>query len=333
MIRSKPQIENNVNVVPGNKGMPGNRLRVSVLVHNRNRASILDRCLRSVAALDYPGLEVIVLDAQSTDGSDVVIRDRIAEMKACGVDARSISCPVLGCPASRNLAAAAAAGDLLFFVDNDATIANPGDLAEAVTLFLRDPRFALVSFKVLMRDSADLDPFSWVFRRPQRPWKDRSFDTFTFAGAGFMVRASAYREMGGFWERLIYSREEEEMSYGLLDRGWSLVYSPVIAVRHFPTGRSSEEVARRRAVELRNGVLVLWRRLPALVAIPLISARIASMIGRGLIVDPGSLPLLWQATIDAVRQVLAFEEARHPIGLGVVWRYIALHFRRHERSA
>ena len=47
--------------------------KVSVLIHNRNRADCLDRCLESVALQDARPLEVVVLDAQSTDDSPAVL--------------------------------------------------------------------------------------------------------------------------------------------------------------------------------------------------------------------------------------------------------------------
>ena len=37
-------------------------MKVSILIHNLNRAQILDHCLASVAAQTYRPIEVIILD-------------------------------------------------------------------------------------------------------------------------------------------------------------------------------------------------------------------------------------------------------------------------------
>jgi glycosyltransferase involved in cell wall biosynthesis len=54
---------------------------ISVVVPNFNGVRTLDRTLKSLFSQDYPGLEVIVCDGGSTDGSaDVIARhaDRLA---------------------------------------------------------------------------------------------------------------------------------------------------------------------------------------------------------------------------------------------------------------
>jgi GT2 family glycosyltransferase len=301
-------------------------LKVSVLIHNRNRVTILGRCLESVAELEYRPLEVLVLDAESTDGSQNVIEAAFEGMRRRRIEVRFIPCKPAGCPASRNLAASHATGDLLFFMDNDATIVERDGLGSIVNLFEDDPRLAIVTVRILLEDSPAFDPFAWVFRRAKKTWELRTFKTFAFAGAGFVARASAYREIGGFWERIIYSREEEEMSYALIAAGWRLVYCPALTVRHYPSSRGPAEVAKRRSIELVNGVLVFWRRLPMPLAALAIVGRIGTMTGKSLIRDPRSLGCLWRAVGSALVQVVNFGEPRRPISFAAAWRYAVLHF-------
>jgi GT2 family glycosyltransferase len=257
-----------------------------------------------------------------------VIERSVKLMRLRGIDARVLSCPILGCPASRNRAAAAATGDLLFFLDNDAVVDSRSSLAAVVELFQSNPNLAIVSFNVLLEDSSDLDPFAWVYRRSQRVWRGQPFETFTFAGTGFCARASAYRQAEGFWERLIYSREEEELSYALLDAGWQLTYNPAVSVRHYPSGRGPTDVVKRRSIELVNGTLVLWRRLPFPLAIPTIFGRIISMTLRATSRDYRSVLPLWRSVLTALREVKQFDEPRRPISLPTMLRLASLHLRR-----
>ena len=125
--------------------------KVSVLIHNRNRASILASCLASVAALKHRPLEVIVLDAQSTDESPQVISRAIEAMRRRKIEARQLRCPVMGCPASRNLAAKNATGDFLVFIDNDATFEKDTDITPVLDWFRSDLGLAIVSFRISWR--------------------------------------------------------------------------------------------------------------------------------------------------------------------------------------
>ncbi len=300
-------------------------MKISLLVHNLNRASILERCLASIAEQRHRPLEVVVLDAGSSDGSQQVIERAAAAMSAAGIEVRVHDVEPMGVAASRNHAAGLASGDLLCFVDNDATFTDPGDVGRAAAHFARNPRLAVLSFRVLQADRDTLDPFAWVFRRPHTDWFDRAFDTFTFAGTGFCVRASDFRAAGGFWDHLRYSREEEELGLALIEGDRELLYSPDVTIRHYADPRGRSSLAERRRVELRNGILVLWRRLPAPLALVLIAARIGSMSLRTLFEEGSSLGRLLAAVPEAAREWRASHLERAPIRFRSAWRYAALH--------
>ena len=252
-------------------------MKISVLIHNLNRASALGRCLSSVAKQAYRPLEVVVLEAGSTDDSPTVIQQACQGMRRAGIEARIVRCPQMGVAASRNFAARHASGELLCFIDNDAAFASSDGLCHAVNLFARSRCLAVVSFQVLKADTDEVESWGWVFRRPLATWSVREFKTFTFAATGVCIRANAFSEAGGFWEHLRYGREEEELALALIDRGWELLYSPAVAIRHYrePKGRMS--LAEQRFGELRNGILVLWRRVPVPLALVAIAGRICTM--------------------------------------------------------
>jgi glycosyltransferase involved in cell wall biosynthesis len=86
---------------------------VSVIVAARNEAKTLPRCLASLAALDYPDFEVIVVDDGSRDDTR-----RVAEH--AGV--RVADGGGRGASAARNAGAAIASGDVLAFTDADCEV-------------------------------------------------------------------------------------------------------------------------------------------------------------------------------------------------------------------
>jgi glycosyltransferase involved in cell wall biosynthesis len=103
---------------------------VSVIMPNYNYAGVLEHSLRAVQAQTYTPLEIVFVDDHSTDDSV-----RIAESLGINV----ISTPANGGVAvARNLGAAHARGDILFFLDSDVAL-EPDAVAKAVEVLQSDP--------------------------------------------------------------------------------------------------------------------------------------------------------------------------------------------------
>lgn len=306
-------------------------MKISVLIHNLNRSSAVDRCLASVAAQTYRPLEVIVLEAGSSDDSLRVIEQAFQGMHDVGIEGKVIPCEQMGVAASRNFAARHATGDLLCFIDNDADFVTSDCLSRAADHFVENAQLAVVGFQVRKDDTGEIDPVTWVYRRSRTLWAGRQFKTFNFVGTGFCVRAKAFREVGGFWEHLRYGREEEDLTLALVDKDWELLYSPAVAIRHYPEPKGRMSLAERRFTELRNGILVLWRRLPAPLAPLAIAGRICTM---SLTARREKVSVLF--LIGAVPQ--AFAEWRRsrlrrlPVTFRCFLRYATLHLSVHREE-
>jgi N-acetylglucosaminyl-diphospho-decaprenol L-rhamnosyltransferase len=302
---------------------------MSILVHNHNRASALDRCLASVAAQRLRPLELVLLDAGSTDGSRSVIDEAKETLRSAGIRASIGDCARLGVAESRNLLARKATGSLLFFLDNDATVEGDDGLELISRRFEAEPGLGLVACRALRRESDEVDPGAWVFRRPPSEWQGRRFSTFTFTGGCFLVRREAFLAAGGFWEVLAYAREEEDLALAMLDRGWTIGYDPVVTIRHYPEEAGRMSPSERKRVELRNGVMVIFRRLP-LPLVPLaVAARLLTMSVAARR-DRRSLRALWAALPDARRLWREQRCARDPVGWRAIGRYLALHRRKRD---
>lgn len=305
-------------------------MKISVLIHNLNRASALRRCLSTVAIQVYRPLEVVLLDAGSTDDSMTVIQQFCQEMHHDGIEAKVVPCPRMGVAASRNFAARHATGDLVCFLDNDAAFTSSDCLTQAASYFATGTRLALVSFRVLKENTNEIDPMSWVFRRSNLIWSRREFKTFTFTGGAFCARADAFGEVGGFWDHLKYGREEEDLGLAFVDKGYELLYTPVVTIRHFPEATGRMSLAERRFTELRNGILVLWRRVPIPLAGLAIAGRICAMALR-VSHEQNSVRHLVGAVPQAAADWRRSHLRRVPITFKSAWRYAALHFANDRR--
>ena len=85
---------------------------VSVVVCAYNAEATLDECLRHTCALTYPGLEVVVVDDGSTDGT-AAIAARYPEVRLVRIDHAGLS-------VARNEGLTAATGELVAYLDSDA---------------------------------------------------------------------------------------------------------------------------------------------------------------------------------------------------------------------
>jgi cellulose synthase/poly-beta-1,6-N-acetylglucosamine synthase-like glycosyltransferase len=185
--------------------------RTALVVIGRNEGERLRGCLRSldgsVAALAY-------VDSGSTDGS--------VEL------ARSIGAEVVELDTSRPFTAARArnAGfervvtllpnvELVQFVDGDCAMA-PGWIEKAQRAFAAEPRLAAVCGHLRERS-----PEASIYNRMgDLEWR-RPVGEIAYCGGIFMVRAAAFREVGGF-DPGIAAGEEPELCCRLRSAGYRI---------------------------------------------------------------------------------------------------------------
>lgn len=195
---------------------------VSVIIPNYNYSRVLRLCLAALRAQTYPRLEVIVVDDCSTD-------DSVAVAESFGV--RVVRTPANGGPAvARNLGAAHAAGEILFFVDSDVAT-KPDAVANAVALLRADPGLGAVCGNYdpvpLIRDSLleeyrCLQQSYWLIADEGR--------IATLYTALLAMRAEVFAEIGPFNPRL---RETENADYGLrLAQRYEIRLTPAVRGVH-----------------------------------------------------------------------------------------------------
>ncbi|WFE28688.1 glycosyltransferase family 2 protein [Solwaraspora sp. WMMD791] len=176
---------------------------VSVIVPNYNYARALGLCLSALRAQTYPRLEIIVVDDCSTD-------DSVAVAESYGVQV--VRTPANGGPSvARNLGAAHATGEILFFVDSDVA-AKPDAVANAVALLTERPQIGAICGNYdpvpLIRDSLVeeyrcMQQSYWLIADEGR--------IYTMYTALLAMRAEVFAEIGPFNPRL---RETENADYG-----------------------------------------------------------------------------------------------------------------------
>lgn len=193
---------------------------VSVLVAARDEAWGVEACVRSLLALDYPGLEVIVADDRSTDATGAIL-DRLAaqDPRLRVIHVAELPSGWLGKNHAHGLGARQARGELLLFTDADIEFA-PAALRDAVSILEAEKLDHLALGPAMRLPGIWLAACVAYFARQlallMRPWRARDprSDGYIGVGAFNLVRAEAYRAAGGH-ERIAL-RPDDDIRLGQL---------------------------------------------------------------------------------------------------------------------
>lgn len=149
--------------------------RASVVVPtNFARPAELRRCLKTLAELDHPDYEVIVVDNRPADAP-------AAELEG----ARVVREPRPGISAARNRGIAVATGEIIAFTDDDVQV-HPGWLSALGHRFARQPHVSVVTGLVI---PLELETQAQIFFEQSGSGQDRGYAPLTFERAGrFLVR-------------------------------------------------------------------------------------------------------------------------------------------------
>jgi GT2 family glycosyltransferase len=216
----------------------------------------------------------------------------------------------VGIPGGRNIGAAAADARLIMFLDDDAELLDPGLLATVVDRFKADPRLGAMSIRLVDEEGRTQQRH---VPRLGRWSAERSGPVTYFVGGACVVRAAAFHVVDGFDPRFFYAMEESDLSWRLLDAGWSIWYSADLKVFHPRTTPSRHPG--HALLTARNRLWMAWRSLPGpMLAGYVITWTIAATV-RGA-------PL--REVLAGYREALSARPARHPIRWRTVVRMTLL---------
>ena len=200
------------------------RKSVSVVIPAHDASRFLDACLTHLAASTVEPFECIVVDDGSTDDTADVARRHGAKVVATGWQS--------GPARARNLGAAHARGDVLFFLDADVCV-HPGTLHAVATSFENDPSLdALIGAYDDAPESADfLSQYKNLMHAFVHRHGRREASTF-WSGCG-AIRRDVFLQHSGFDES--YDRpaiEDIELGYRLAAAKRKIVLDPALSVKH-----------------------------------------------------------------------------------------------------
>ncbi len=163
-----------------------------------------------------------------------------------------------GIPAGRNAGVPAVAGELLFFLDDDARLAEPGALARVAERFAADPMLGLLQLRV---DAADggRPPRDWVPRLRVGD-RGRSSDVTAVWEGAVAIRRALFDEVGGWPEQFHRAHEGIDLAWRVMDAGRRVHYAGDIAVLHAAYATAPHDSSAYYGA--RNRVWLARRHLP-----------------------------------------------------------------------
>lgn len=253
-----------------------------VVLTQGGRPVELTRCLGSALAQGGVADVVVVGNGWTPEGLDPRVRTvALAEN--------------LGAPGGRNRGAAVVRGELIFFLDDDAWLEQPGLVDGVVALFAGRPRLGAAQLRVVGDDGTTMR--RWVPRaRVGDP--ARSGPAFALAEGVTIVRRSAFEAIGGWYDGYYFGHEGIDLTWRLWDAGWEVHYAAEFAVRH-PSTLPSRHTDFHRT-NARNRVWLARRNLP----VPVLAIYLfvwSGITGARLIRRPAALRTWWRGFVEGWR--------------------------------
>lgn len=211
--------------------------KVSIIIVNWNGINHLKKCLPSLAKINYPNHEVIIVDNGSKDDSVSYISQNFPQYKIVKSKTNS------GFAGGNNKGLPYAKGEYILLLNND-TIVTKTFLSELVKEIEKDENVGVVQGKLISMDFRDrLDSvgafltntgFLYHYGYLQKNHKkyDRSIYLYTAKGACMMARSAVIKTVGLFDEEYFAYFEESDFCHRVWLAGYTIRYAPQSVIYH-----------------------------------------------------------------------------------------------------
>ena len=141
-----------------------------------------------------------------------------------------------GIPAGRNAGVPHTEGELLFFLDDDARLADPGALARVAAAFAAEPELGMVQLRVEPLEPGGGRSRDWIPRLRNGDPARSSEITVVWEGA-VGIRRDVFEQVGGWPAPFRFVHEGVDLGWRVMDAGHRLRYlGDAVALHPSPTG-------------------------------------------------------------------------------------------------
>ena len=240
---------------------------VGVVIVNHNLKDSLRETLESFRKVNYPGLQVVVSDNASTDGSQEMVRQEFPEVHLLAHDPE------------KGYAKAAALGlefladktKYIFSTTND-VIVDPEIINVLVDYAEKDPKAGVLGCKIYYFGQDDLlwsaggrihplhgHSYHFGWNRKDAPRYNHIRECDFITGCGFLLRSDVMKKINYFNPDLVFYSEDADLCYRVREEGYKILYIPAARMWH----KTSTTLAKNRPVQLqystRNSLYLIQR--------------------------------------------------------------------------
>lgn len=227
---------------------------VGVVIVNWNLKDSLRETLKSFRQVNYPGLQIVVSDNASTDGSQDMVRKEFPEVilltREKGVGYAK--------GASIGMDYLADKTKYIFSTTNDVEV-DPEMIDVLVAYAENHPKTGVLGTKIYYHNQGDLlwsaggrvHPlvahayhFGWNRRDAPRYNRIRECDFVT--GCGFLLRSEVVKRLNYFNTDLVFYTEDTDLCFRVRKAGYQVMYIPQAKMWH----KTSTTLAKNRALQL-----------------------------------------------------------------------------------
>ena len=231
---------------------------VSIVSICWNRKADICESLRRIRDIDYPNLEIIVVDNASTDGTCAAIESDYPEVRLLRMSEN-------GGIAAYNVGFKTARGEYIVILDDD-SFPHRDSLKRMVRKFENDASLGVAAFDVRNFYNYDdvkteaVEEIEEIAGNRETAATARDY-LLAFNGAGAGVRSEVLRQAGYYPEEFFLYWNEQDTAFRILDMGYGIqFFSDIVAYHKFsPVNRES-----RRApfFYTRNAFWLIWKNYP-----------------------------------------------------------------------
>jgi GT2 family glycosyltransferase len=250
--------------------------------------------------------------AQAGVDTDVVVVGNAWQPTGLPAGVRGLGLPEnVGIPAGRNAGVPTVKGDLLFFLDDDASLPATDVLARMAARFAADPHLGLIQPRVV-DPAGSPAPRRWTPRLRVGDPARSSPAMSTWEGA-VAIRRDAFDYAGGWPDPFWYAHEGIELAWRVWDAGYHVRYDGGIEVHH-PAIKPTRHAEFYR-FQARNRVWLARRNLPVPVGVLYVAAWV--VVGGVRLRSREGLVETIRGYRDGLRELCG---ERRPISWRTVWR-------------
>ena len=206
---------------------------ISVIILNRNNKEVIFRCVDTLLRFNTYGYEIIVVDNDSDDGSYEMLKKKYEKHAKVKILKNHKN----GCSSGRNLGAAHAKGEYIFFLDSDQWIIGDYWMDIALKIMREQIGIGAVAWNAGWFYPGELSALivDYLPDRGIRPDMLYRTDIGLLATSGFLMRKDIFQEVGGFDE--FYDPtcfEDTDLTLKIRNYGYETAYTPYMLIKHLP---------------------------------------------------------------------------------------------------